>query len=182
VIAAILATAAVFAGIVIWQFGGRPGHNHREMAAAFGDFVDAYAQGKNEAPQMLVSLFQGKPIDVQNASLVLKHESVARPTLLAKHEVADRYLLRMHDCDCVETIYTCEGKTSLVLLEHEKEHPEWFGKRPMARTECAGKSCCLVELNGSLVATWQIDGKYVTAFGLRDKLQLEELMNELGKS
>src|SRR6266481_842610 len=54
VIAAILATAAAFTGIIVWQFAGRPSHDHGEMAAAFGDFLDAYSEGKNDAPEILV--------------------------------------------------------------------------------------------------------------------------------
>ena len=182
VVAALLATAAAFIGIGVWQFAWGPGHDHQEMAATYGRFLDAYAAGAKDAPQILVSRYHGQPIDVQNAAHVLKRDSVARPTLLAKHEVADRFLLRMPDCDCVGTVYSCEGQTSLVLFEHEQEHPEWFGKRPMTRTECAGKPCCLVELNGSLVATWKVNGGYVTAVGVRDVAQLEQLMGELASS
>jgi hypothetical protein len=178
----VLATAAAFLGIMVWLSRRGSRHDHHEMAATYGEFLDAYAAGKNDAPQVLVNRFQGKPIKVQEASYVLKHDSVARPTLLANHEATNRYLLKMPDCDCVATVYACEGKTSLVLFEHDGEHPEWFGKRSMTRTECAGKSCCLVPLDGSMVATWKANGGYITAVGIRDEAQLEQLIGELVKS
>lgn len=182
IVFALAVTAAAFMGIIFWQAGWYPRAHHQEMAATFGRFLDAYAASKDEAPQILVSRFQGKSINVQFASQVLKHESVARPTLLAKNEVASRYMLQMPDCDCVATVYSCEGKTSLVLLEHDKEHTEWFGTRPMDRTQCAGKSCCLVTLDGSMVATWKVKDGYVTAVGVHDMVQLEQLMGELVSS
>jgi len=175
----VLATAAAFLGIMVWLSGRGFHHDHHEMAATYGEFLDAYAAGKNNAPQILVNRFQGKPINVQEASYVLKRNSVARPTLLANHEATNRYLLKMPDCDCVATIYSCQGKTSLVLFEHDKEHIDWFGDRSVTRMECAGKSCCLVNVNGSLAATWKVKDGYVTAIGVDDQTQLEQLIGEL---
>jgi len=179
---ALLATAAVIVGFVLWQVGWRAHHYHPEVAAAYGQFLDAFADGKSDAIQILVDRYQGKAIDVQRASHVLKHSSVAPPTLLANHEVTGRYELRMPDCDCVATVYACEGKTSLVLLEHDREHSEWLGNRSMTRTTCAGKSCCLVPLNGSMLASWRENSGHVTVVGVRDETQLEQLIGDLAKT
>ena len=177
--AALLVTAATFIGLVTMRYLPIHANSQGDMAAVYGRFLDAYSAGTDDAPQVLVKHYQGKPINVQTAARVLKHNSVAPPTLLAKHHIAERFHLRMPNCDCVETVYTCEGKTSLVLFEYDKEHSDWFDARPSVQSECRGKSCCLVQLNDRLAATWPVNGGYVTAVGVRDVDELGTLMDEL---
>lgn len=179
IFAALLTIAAVFAGFLIWNFAWKSERDHHESDLAYEQFLDAYAADKNEATQILVGHYNGKSIDAKEAAQALKRDSVAPPTLLTKHKIANRFLLPMPDCNCVGTVYSQEGSTSFVLFEHEKEHAEWFEKRQMIRTKCGGTSCCLIQLDGTLLATWRANGYYVTVVGIPDVAQLQNLMQEL---
>jgi len=179
-LASLCAIAAVLTvGLLVWQLGPQKSHSHAEMVRVFGQFLNAYEQGEPTAIQVLPANYQGEIVSDAAASRALKRETVARPVVLANHEVNKRYLLNMPCCQCVETIYSHSGKTSFVLLEHEKEQPDWFDARPMIRTQCRGKACCMVQLKGSLGATWPIKGGFMTVVGVRDIEELWRLMDEL---
>ena len=172
-------TAVLIVGLLTWQYAPHGSHGHAEMVRAFSQFLDAYERGQADAVEVLPAKYQGKLVSAAAASSALKRETVARPVLLANHEVAKRYVLNMPCCECVETIYTSDGKTSFVLFEHEKEQADWFDTRPIVRTECRGKACCMVQLKGSLAASWPVNGGFVTVVGVRDVDELESLVDEL---
>jgi len=179
-VAALLATAAVLVvGLMVWQIAGAPSHSHEEMVRVFGEFLDAFEEGETSAVDVLARKYQGTLVSEAAATSALKRATVARPIVLGWHAVAQRYLLKMPCCDCVQTNYAFSGKTSFVLFEHEKEQAEWFHARPMIRAECHGKTCCLVQLKDGLAATWPVDGGYVTAVGVHDVTELERLVKEL---
>jgi len=178
-VAALLTTAAaLFAGLMIWQFASPP-DDHREMVRVFGEFLAAYEGSRPDAEEMLAQKYDGKLVTEREATIALKRKTVARPAVFANHQVAKRYLLKMPCCDCVQTIYARDGMTSFVLFEHEKEQSEWFDARPMIRAECRGKVCCLVQLKEGLAATWHVDGGFVTVVGVRDIAELDGLVDEL---
>jgi hypothetical protein len=171
--------AVLIVGLLMWQYAPHGSHSHAEMVRVFNQFLDAYERGQADAVEVLPAKYQGTLVGEAAASGALKRETVARPVVLGNHEVTKRYLLKMPCCECVETIYSCDGKTSFVLLEHEKEQADWFAARPMIRTECRGKACCMVQLKGSLAATWPVDGGFVTVVGARDVEELSSLVDEL---
>ena len=178
VVAFLTTAAALVGGLMIWQFASPP-HDHREMVRVFGEFLAAYEGSRPDAEEMLAQKYDGKLVTETDATIALKRKTVAGPVVFANHQVAKRYLLKMPCCDCVQTIYARDGTTSFVLFEHEKEQSEWFDARPMIRAECRGKACCLVELKGSLAATWPVEGGYVTVVGIRDVTELAKLVAEL---
>ncbi|QDU26655.1 hypothetical protein ETAA8_17360 [Anatilimnocola aggregata] len=177
--AAIAATILISVGI--WQpWVTKPTtHDHRLMVTSFNRFLDAYVSGNAEAAGILAKQFHGKVVDQEGASEFLRRRTIATPTLLAKHQVRERLAIKMPCCDCVQTNYSCEGQTSFVLFEHTEEQGDWFGSRPQVRTECAGKSCCLVEAGKQLVATWPVERGFVTVVGVKDVTELAALVAEL---
>ena len=178
--AAILAVAAVaLVGLIIWGIGNGRSRNHAEMVRAFGEFLSAYELGKTNAAEMLPRKYQGTLVNEASASSALRHQTVAQSVVLTDHQATKRYLLKMPCCNCVETIYVRNGRTSLVLFEHEKEQSDWFDARPMIRSECRGKACCLIQLNGCLAAAWPVDAGFVTVVGVRDVAELGSLVDEL---
>lgn len=179
--AAVAIAAVLLIASGIWQIWvTKPtAHDHRQMVTSFNRFLDAYVSGNAEAKGILAKQFHGKVVDVEGASKFLRRRTIAAPTLLARHQVEERFALRMPCCDCVQTNYSCEGQTSLVLFEHTEEQGDWFGSRPQVRTECAGKSCCLVEVGKQLVATWPVDRGFVTVVGVKDLTEMAALVDEL---
>ena len=175
----VLGAAAMVVGLAVWPFLSGDTHHHEEMVRVFGQFLDAYEQGRAHADEILPQHYDGKLVDRATASAALKRSSLAKPTILGNHMVEKRYLLKMPCCDCVQTVYVCQGRKSLVIFEHEKEQPEWFRNRPLRRTECEGKPCCVVELKENLAVTWRVDSRQVTAVGVHDLTELAKLMVEL---
>lgn len=180
VIGILLTSAAiVFVTLIVWQGSGVSPQSHREMVRAFASFLSLYESGEASANDFLAEKYQGAVVSSTEASKVLKRETVARPMILAQHQASKRYLLKMPCCDCIQTIYTRNNRTTFVVFEHEKAEEEWFAARPSIHTECDGKVCCLVELKRNLAASWQTKGGYVTVVGISDVVQLESLMREL---
>jgi hypothetical protein len=177
--AALVASAVVVVvGLTIW-FAAGPSHSHTEMVRDFAKFLDAFEQGQASSVEALPQKYHGTLVNEAAATSALKRETVARPVILASYQVTHRYVLHMPCCDCVETIYARDGKTSLVLFEHDKEQSEWFDARPMVRSECRGKACCMVQLKGGLAATWPVNGGFVTVVGVPDVAELGNLVDEL---
>ena len=171
--------AIVLVGLLVWRFAPGPSHGHEEMVQVFGEFLDAYEQGQTSAVEVLPRKYQGTLVNEAAATSALKRETIARPVVLANHQATKRYLLKMPCCECVQTIYSCNSKTSFVLFEHEKEQAEWFDARPMIRAECRGKACCVIQLKVGVAATWPVDGGFVTVVGVRDVEELGSLVDEL---
>jgi hypothetical protein len=86
-----------------------------------------HKQGQAHAIDVLATKYQGTLVNEAEATSALKRETVARPIVLADHQVSKRYLLKMPCCDCVQTIYARNGKNSFVFFEHDKEQVKWFG-------------------------------------------------------
>jgi hypothetical protein len=178
-----VAATLIFA-VAIWKVwpGSHGTHDHGQMVESFNRFLDNYLAGDELATAILPEQFHGKPVDLGGATEFLKRPSVAKSTLLKKHQVKERMALKMPCCDCVQTSYTCDGKNSLVVFEHTEEQKDWYGRRPQIHTECAGKSCCLVELGTNLIATWPNEQGYVTVVGAKDVTEVAALVAELTPS
>jgi hypothetical protein len=173
--------ATMLLAFVIWQVWSENHgtHDHRQMVVSFNRFLDNYLAGDEQATAILPDQFRGQAVDLSGAADFLKRPSVAKPTLLSKHQVKQRMALKMPCCDCVQTSYTCDGRNSLVVFEHTEEQKDWYANRPQIQAECAGKACCLVELGNHLVATWPIERGYVTVVGAKDVSEVTALVEEL---
>lgn len=178
-LAAIAATLLVVVG---WLVMGhqREGHDHAGMAVVFGKFIERFARNPSDAHALMLSTYENRLVDDDEAARVLKRPLVTPPTLLGDCRVVSRHVLKMPCCACIETVYAQQGKPRLVVFEHDSEQATWFGKRPQVRTECAGKSCCLVELPHGLATTWAVNNGCVTVFGAQDLKEVERLVTEIG--
>jgi hypothetical protein len=176
-----LFAAAAMIGIVLWNVLPHDDHEHAAMVEAFDEFLTAYAAGSRDAPSGLLARFGGERVDAAGAGRVLKRPTLA-PTALGQHRLAARYAIKMPCCDCVQTVYSVGDQPSLVVFEHEKEQVDWFGSRPRIRAACGQRSCCLIELPGSLAASWQTNGHFVTVVGIKDVAELTTLIDALQPS
>lgn len=179
--ALVAVAAAIVLGLTIWRNADFSSHSHVEMLRDFGEFLEAYEQAPAASVALLPHKYDGRLVSREEATSALKRATVAPSVVLTNHRAAQRYLLKMPCCDCVQTVYECQGISTLVLFEHEKEQSDWFGARPRSRSELNGKSCCLVPLKSGLVATWPVAGGFVTAVGVQDLAELSQLVDEVGK-
>lgn len=174
--------AALLLVFVGWLVMGHrhEGHDHSGMAVVFEKFIERFARNPSDAHVLMLATYQNRLVDDDEAAQVLKRPLVTPRTLLGDCRVVSRHVLKMPCCACIETVYAQQGKPRLVVFEHESEQATWFGKRPQVRTECAGKSCCLVELPHGLATTWAVNHGCVTVFGAQDLKEVEQLVSEIG--
>lgn len=178
-LAAIAATLLVIVG---WLVLGHQheGHDHAGMTPVFEKFIERFARNPNDAHALMLSTYENRIVNADEAAQVLKRPLVTPPTLLGDCRVVSRHVLKMPCCACIETVYAQQGKPRLVVFEHDSEQATWFSKRPQVRTECAGKSCRLVELPHGLATTWAVNDGHVTVFGAQDLKDVERLVGEIG--
>lgn len=177
VLGGVCATVLVV-GLLAWTMVEGP-HSHGQMVHDFGEFLNTYERQPNEAANILFAKYKGTPTTEAEATKILKHPTVARPTILHNHQLLQRYLLDMPCCRCVQTVYERDGKVTLILFEHDQEQLNWFGKRSSILASCNGKSCCLIQVGNTIAASWSSGNGYVTAVGIRDTSELDALVNEL---
>lgn len=177
-----LAVIAATLLVVGWLIMGHQheGHDHQGMAVVFEKFIERFARNPGDAHALMLATYENRLVDDDEAALVLKRPLVTPPTLLGDCRVVSRHVLKMPCCACIETVYARQGKPWLVVFEHESEQATWFGNRPQVRTECRGKSCCLVELPHGLATTWAVNDGCVTVFGAQDLEEVERLVCEIG--
>ena len=66
-----------------------------------------------------------------------------------------------------------------MLFEHDDEKTDWFGQRQSNMVMCGDKECCLVDLDSSIAATWKRGSRSLTAVGVHDLEEAENLVSWL---
>lgn len=170
--------AIILLSLVFWPSADATGRRREEMFRNFNQFLTSFERGDPAAAEYLVQKYQGVVASEVTVNAVLKRPTSTRPVALTDHQIANRYVLKMPCCKCVQTVYACGGATSFVVLEHETDEAGWFGQRPMIRANCHGKNCSVVQLNGCLAGSWPVEGGFVTVIGLRDIDEFNRLVAE----
>lgn len=177
-LAAIAVTVLVIVGWLVMS-RQHEGHDHVGMAFVFEKFIERFARNPSDGHTLMLATYENRPVDADEAAQILKRPLVTPATLLGDCRIVSRHALKMPCCACIETVYAQQGKTRLVVFEHESEQATWFGKRPQVRTECAGKSCCLVELPHGLATTWGVKSGHITVFGAQNLEEVEKIVSEI---
>ncbi|MGD9722640.1 MAG: anti-sigma factor [Pirellulales bacterium] len=173
-IAATLLIAASIALVAYWN--GHPTDEHREMAETFGEYLDRFQQQPENAQEVLLTRYQGRLVEPQQAAGEAKFNPNAPDKLPQGFSRAAMYVLGMPCCTCTQTIYKDGHGNVLALFEHTDQQRSWFGERPTITAQCHGKSTCIVQLQGELAACWQCGPRHLTIVGARDVEQVSELV------
>lgn len=63
------------------------------------------------------------------------------------------------------------------VFEHDNdETEEWFGNRPKSEIVCDGKTCCLVQMETQLAASWKHKNRHLSVIGVRDVAEVDDLV------
>jgi hypothetical protein len=81
-------------------------------------------------------------------------------------------------CDRVECTY-CRGGDRVLVILCAPGQPVEFGGRPVLRAQVNGKPAQVVQGEGRLAASWQVNGTAVSLIGPRDLAELVRLMAEV---
>jgi len=173
-LAASLLVAASIALSAYWIW--RSYDPHAVMAATFDDYLKEFAQYPDQAQQVLIARYDGRPVDLSRGA----HDAESSPN--TPEELPDDfrrqevYELKMPCCTCTQTVYKNSSGKVLVLFEHSEKQPEWFGDRPRIEAYCHGKETSLVQLPQQLAATWKCGRRYLTVVGALNVEQVAELV------
>lgn len=182
-ILALAATLLVLAGLGWWGYVAWSGHRgHHEMASSFADYLDRFHQAPEAAQEMLLAKYDAQLVDPMQAVQLVGFRPAAADRLPAAYDAQATYVLKMPCCTCVQTVCRRKDGSTIAIFEHEEEHHEWLGNRPMNKVDCDGKQCMLCNVDNKLAATWQRGPRHITMVGLLDVKEVEELVSWLERS
>ncbi len=182
---ALAASILLMLGVGYW-ISRDVGHSHsgdQEYGAEFVATMDHYLQQLSNDPEgadrFLLDKYEGQTVGLDRAVQLVGYRPAVSEGLPEGYTLASTSVLTMPCCRCVKSVCERQDESTLVLFEHDDEKAEWFGQRPSSIATCGGKECCLVELDSSLAATWKRGSRSVTAVGIRDKAEVDLLVNWL---
>ncbi len=180
-LAALLAVAFV-AG---WGMVSRhDAHDDRLAMAEFQRVMDRYVELLPEDPvaaeRELLQRYPNRSLRHNEggpSAVEIPYRPVIASDLPPGYQIETVHVVKMPCCACVQATCRRPDGSAFALFEHDDDQSaNWFGGRPCSMEETCGKSCCVVQLDRSLAVTWPIGHRYVTAVGLKDARELEQLV------
>jgi hypothetical protein len=166
------ASAATIGVLVAWL--AWPRHDH--LAADFDEFLHLLGQDVGAAQTVLLANYGGRPTTIADATEVLKYTPVVARGVPGDFTLDAAYLLKMPCCTCMEAVYVRQDGSCLCVFEHDQEQPIWFGRRPAISVQCHGRPTRLVQVDGTLAATWPVGKRHVTIIGAVSVEEVSELV------
>ena len=151
------------------------GHS-TEFLATMDRYFDRFPGDPAGAERFLIEKYHGKSIDASQAVKVVGYQPRVMQKMPDDYQRLAANVLKMPCCTCVEARCQRSDGSTLVLFEHDDRNADWFGDRPTKNAVCGNKSCCLVELDSTIAATWKVGPRFVTAVGLRDPGEVDRLV------
>ena len=170
---AIAATILIAAGLGVvayqaWFAGVEHDHLHNHLAENFGGFLDEFENRPDNAQQILLVNYEGRPTTLREAATVLGYEPVVAKGLPAGCSLEKVYLLKMPCCTCAQVVCRNEKGHSIAIFEHDSDQPMWFGSRPTVERLCHGVPTSVVQVGDKLAATWKDGKRFLTIIGATD--------------
>lgn len=171
--AGLVSAAAVVTLLMLWLL--RPEHSH--IAADFDEFLDRFESDLDGAQAVLLSNYNGQQTTIEDARGALRYQPVVARRTPDGYSLRAVYLLRMPCCTCLEAVYARDAGGYVCVFEHDGDQPIWFGKRPSISAQCQGHSTRLVQINGTLAATWPVGQRHVTVIGASSIDEVSKLVD-----
>ncbi len=168
-----------------WGIVSRPGaHDDRLAMAEFQRVMDRYVELLPNDPiaaeRELLQRYPSRSLNVGDASpsiVEIPYRPVIANDLPPGYQIETVHVVKMPCCACVQATCRRPDGSAFALFEHDDDQSaNWFGDRPCSMKETCGKSCCVVQLDRGLAVTWPLGHRYVTAVGLKDTRELEQLV------
>ena len=157
-------------------------HQHSQMAANLGRYLETFQRNPAEAQQLLLASFEGEAVTVAEAARVAGYRPVVAGGLPESYSLDSVYVLNMPCCTCVQTLCKRKDGSTLVIIEHGTDQPVRFGGCPCVSAECGGKQCDVVQGDSQLAATWSHQGRRISVIGARGMEEVSALMKWLEHS
>ena len=153
------------------------GHDH--LADNFDVFLDEFESQPDDAQQVLLVNYEGRPTTLQEAVNVLGYEPVAAKRLPPECSIDKVYLLKMPCCTCAQITCRNESGHHLAIFEHDSDQPVWFGDRPSVSCLCHGVPTSVVQVGNKLAATWKEGKRFITIVGANNLEEVTEFVAHL---
>jgi len=165
---ALAATILVAAGIgvIAYQAWDSPGQEHLTMN--FSQYVEQFSRQPEEAQQVLLANYYGKPMTLQEATESLGYEPAVAKGIPPDYTIDKVYLLKMPCCGCAQVVCKNKAGQSIAIFEHSTDQPVSFGDRPTVEYVCHDKPTRVVQMGDQLAATWTEGQRSITIIGATD--------------
>ena len=157
-------------------------HDHQHLSEHFGVFLDSFEKTPDEAQRHLLTSFTGVPVEIPDAIRELKYRPVVAAGLPIEYEADQAYLLNLPCCRCLEACYRRKDGGMMCVFEHDIDQPAWFGERSQSSVMCCGQNTRIVQLNGSVAATWQRGRRHITVIGAKDVEEVTRIVEHFERS
>ncbi|NOY43801.1 MAG: hypothetical protein GXP26_18435 [Planctomycetes bacterium] len=157
---------AVGIGTAMHQTWFSPGYN--QLAVNFSPYLENFIERPDEAQQIFLAKYDGRPIALTEAENILGYEPAATKGLPPGYSVEEVHLLTMPCCTCTQVICTNESGESLAIFEYALDQPAWFGDRPATEHLCHEVPTSVIQVGDRLAATWKEGERYITIIGATD--------------
>jgi hypothetical protein len=143
-------------------------HAHDHLAVNFAHYLEEFDESPDNAQQILLAKYDGRPITLEEATNVLGYEPLAAKGLPPGCSLDKAYLLNMPCCTCAQVVCKNEAGQSIAIFEHDIDQPVWFGDNPSVECLCHDMPTSVVQVGDRLAATWKEGQRYVTIIGAQD--------------
>lgn len=157
-------------------------HSDSAVAADFQQYLDTYESNHPLAQQTLLANYQGRAVDLAEATRQVGYEPFAAKNLPAGYAVNGIYVLDMPCCTCAQIVWTRADGGVVTIFEHEEDEPAWFGGRPTIETCLYDSPAKLVQVGEMLAVTWKRGVRHVTVIGAQDVEEVTQLLSASGET
>ncbi len=154
-------------------------HDHASLAVDFAEVFRYAKANPKQAVDKLASKFEGRELSREETTEYLGYEPALFNSVPEGFTRVSTHVLNMPCCKCSATICERSDGSSLIVFEHKDEQPVWFGVSPAIDTQCAGKSCKIVESAGQLAVSWRNQDRQITIVGANDITEVNNWVSSL---
>lgn len=177
-ISLVAALLLVAIGFGIWGWRSHQTH-HLEMN--FDGFLTRFAEDPQRAEQLLISQYQGRAVNFDQAVEELHYRPAVVDHMPSGYQLVSANLLKMPCCQCLQATFKGPTGKPICVFEHDLDQPVWFGDRACIDAICNGKKCRLIQVDGTVAATWQRAKRFITVIGPQNLDEMVKLIAQLDK-
>ncbi len=155
---------------------------HHQVAQDLDRYIERFQRDPDAAQRFLEAKYANTRIAPEEAIQMVGYRPAVAAGLPDGYTIASTHVMTMPCCTCVQSICRRRDGSCFTIFEHGDDEVLRLGDRPETQTMCAGKECCLVNLDDRLAATWKRDGRYITLIGVRDRAEVDHMVAWLDKA
>lgn len=145
------------------------GHSHiGHRIVDFSPYLNRFPASPELAVEYFVANYDGKPILMPDAEKVEGYSSAVSTSLESEYARRQLFLLDMPCCRCVCGTYQHSDGHFIHVFQHAREQAVSFGNHHVIVSNCHGRNCRLVQVDGLLAVNWPtVDNRSITVVGAK---------------